>query len=343
MKTPGGLSLRRSCGLAALLALGLSACGGGGSKTSSTATSPTSPTPTNKWTIAGHVVATNTDSAIGGATLTPGWSLAPVTADGNGNYELTNRDTPPSAPAPVTISQAGYISHDVWMSWTLGTRSDVTLDMIRDAPPFSKDFYQQFARDMYDKSDGSPWPLQRWTSAPNFYLRTVDDANHAVEQTVINTTIEALRRGVSAFTAGHYSAGSIETGADARPDATDWISVVFKRHDPDQPCGTAYVGRNPNTINLWLDTCGCGSIRVSPSVTMHEVGHAMGFFHVSDPHSLMYPFDESGCRQGNLSPNEAYHASIVYSRPRFNAEPDHDPKDFKTLSGSRGGGPLVRN
>ena len=124
--------------------------------------------------------------------------------------------------------------------------------MIRDAPPFSKDFYQQFARDMYDKSDGSPWPLQRWTSTPNFYVRTVDDANHAVEQTVINTTIEALRRGVSAFTAGHYSAGSIETGTDERPDATDWINVVFKRHDPDQPCGTAYVGRNPNTIKTWL-------------------------------------------------------------------------------------------
>ncbi len=64
----------------------------------------------------------------------------------------------------------------------------------------------------------------------------------------------------------------------------------------------------------------------------------MGFFHVSDSHSLMYPFDESGCRTGALSPAETFHAAIAYARPRQNSDPDHDPSSFKTRlrAGCRG-------
>ena len=133
---------------------------------------------------AGQVVATGSEQNVGGAALTPGWSLAPVTADAAGNYELGDRVNPPSAPYPLTISQSGFISHDVWITWQLGPRTNVTLDLIRDAPPFSTDFYREFIRDMYDKSDGSPWPLQRWTTPPSFYVRTLDDAGHLVESGV---------------------------------------------------------------------------------------------------------------------------------------------------------------
>ncbi|HEY7059327.1 MAG TPA: matrixin family metalloprotease [Vicinamibacterales bacterium] len=344
MKAHRGVLRRHGCGLAAALTLGVSGCGGGShpSGAASTPIAPTPPTPTNRWSVAGQVVATGSPQGVAGATLTPAWSLAAVTADADGKYELADRTNPPTSPFALTVSEPGFIAHDVWISWQPGSRTNVTLDMIRDAPPFSMDFYRQFVRDMYDQSDGSPWPLQRWTTTPNFYVRTLDDASRAVEQNVVDATIDALRRGVAAFTAGYFSAGSIETGTDVRPEAADWINVEFKRHDPDQPCGTAFVGRNPGTITLWLDTCGCGSIRVSPSVAMHEIGHAMGFFHVSDPHSLMYPFDESGCRPGSLSPAEAFHAAIAYARPRLNADPDHDPSSFKTLTRTKAG-PLVVN
>jgi hypothetical protein len=56
----------------------------------------------------------------------------------------------------------------------------------------------------------------------------------------------------------------------------------------------------------------------------------------------MYPYDESGCRPGALSPAEAFHAAIAYARPRQNTDPDHDPSSFKTLVGSKTG-PLVKN
>ena len=51
---------------------------------------------------------------------------------------------------------------------------------------------------------------------------------------------------------------------------------------------------------------------------MHEVGHALGFFHVGDRDSLMFPFIAGDCPAGALSAAESYHAGIAYSRPRGN-------------------------
>ena len=73
---------------------------------------------------------------------------------------------------------------------------------------------------------------------------------------------------------------------------------------------------------------------------MHEVGHAMGFFHVADKNSLMYPFDSGGCRAGVLSAAESFHAAIAYSRPRQNSDPDKDPSSAKMIAPGRPG-PIV--
>lgn len=73
---------------------------------------------------------------------------------------------------------------------------------------------------------------------------------------------------------------------------------------------------------------------------MHEVGHAVGFFHVLDKRSLMSAFNEGGCRAGSLSAAESFLAAIAYSRPRLNTDPDHDPTSFPTLT-SFTRGPLV--
>jgi hypothetical protein len=331
----------------AVTALLSAACGGGGSRPTPTApstpTTPTSPaTPTNTWSVAGQIVATGSQQPVAGATLTPGWSLAAVTADADGNYQLGDTANPPSTPYPVAVSAPGFVTHDIWITWQRGPRSNVMLDMIRDAAPFSMEFYRQFVRDMYDKSEGSPWPVLRWGTAPSFYVRTVDQNGRPVEPEVLAVTLDALRRAVPAYTAGRYSAAAIETGTGVRPAATDWINVDFRREpNADDPvCGRAFVGRNPGTITLFEDVCSCGSIKVPGSVTMHEVGHAMGFFHVADRNSLMYPFDSGGCRSGALSAAESFHAAIAYSRPRQNSDPDHDPSSFKTFAGLREG-PLV--
>ena len=330
--------------LAATLNMSVCACGGGGSSQTTTPTTPTPPapaTPTNTWSVTGQVVATTSQEAVGGATLTPGWSLAAVTADAQGNYGLGDRANPPSNPYPVTIAQSGFISHDVWIGWQSGTRTNVQVDIIRDAAPFSMEFYRQFVRDTYDKSDGSPWPVLRWEMSPSFYGRTVDQNGRPVEPEVLAVTLDALRRAVPGFIGGRYSAATIETGSDARAAASGWINVDFRRESgPGVVCGRAGVGRNPGTITLYEDVCSCGSIKVPGSVTMHEVGHAMGFFHVADKNSLMYPFDSGGCRAGVLSAAESFHAAIAYSRPRQNSDPDKDPSSAKMIAPGRPG-PIV--
>jgi hypothetical protein len=76
---------------------------------------------------------------------------------------------------------------------------------------------------------------------------------------------------------------------------------------------------------LYDDVCNCGSIKVPGDVVVHEVGHAMGFWHVSDRRSIMYPQASGGCPSGELSANEQYHTAVAYTRWPGNVDPDVDP------------------
>src|SRR3954469_9219768 len=343
MKSTAVRSVPWFCGVTLVLAM--SGCGGGG-ESSSTPVTPTpvatTPAPAaNSWSVAGQVVATGSQQGVSGASLTPGWSLAAVAADAQGNYQLGDTANPPSTPYPVTVAAPGFLSHDLWITWQRGPRTNVTLDMIRDAGPFSGDFYGQLVRGKYDQP-GAPWPVLRWTTAPKFYVKTVDQNGRPIEPEVLAVVIDALSRAVPAWSGGRMSAGAIETGVDARPPVTDWMNVEIKR-DPNerQVCGFAYVGANPGSITLNDDVCSCGSNKIPGAVTMHEVGHAMGFFHVGDRGSLMFPFIAGDCPAGALSAAESYHAKIAYSRSRFNTEPDHDPSPGSG-SGAALTGPMER-
>jgi hypothetical protein len=301
-------------------------------------------TPTNTWSATGQITALGSGQPIGGATLTPGWALPAVTADGQGFYELGAVANPPSTPYPVAISAAGMVTRDTWFTWARGPRTGIDVTLIRDSAPFSMEFYRQFVRDAYDKSEGSPWRNLRWTMAPSFYVKTVDQNGRPIEPEVLAVTLDALRRSVPAWTANVYNAVTIETGTETREAPTGWINVLFRREPNTRtPCGQAFVGRNPGEITLWNDVCSCGSNKVPGSVTMHEVGHAMGFFHVSDRSSVMFPFDSGDCRAGVLSAAESFHAGIAYSRPRGNTDPDKDPVSGASFGATMiGGGPLVK-
>jgi hypothetical protein len=311
-------------------------CGGGGTPASPTTSTQPPPPPTNTWSAAGRVTDLNTGQGIGGATLTPGWSLAAVKADTDGNYMLGDVANPPTTPYPVTVSADGMINHDVWITWARGPRTGVDIDLIRDAAPFSMDFYRQFVRDTFDNDNGAPFPVLRWTTAPSFYVH-LDQTGKPIEPTeVLPVTLDAIRRAVPLFTGGLYQPAAIEVGTDVRPPTPGWINVDIVRVDVRTAtsiiCGQAFIGANPGTITLYYDACPCTGNKVPGDVTVHEVGHALGFFHVSDKASVMYPQILGNCpRPGSLSAAELFHAKIAYSRPRGNTDPDHNPSNAGTL------------
>jgi hypothetical protein len=143
---------------------------------------------------------------------------------------------------------------------------------------------------------------------------------------------QGIRDGVRYYTGNRFQA-TMEEGIATRAERTGWINVLLLREIPEGDyCGLATsVGGNPMTIKLRLDACGCGSIKVPPDVVQHEVGHAMGMFHVEGDQHIMAAGSWFNCRPVAPSAKEQFHAALMYSRPRGNRDPDRDPGGF-TLS-----------
>ena len=282
--------------------------------------------------MAGRLVETVSGQPVAGAQVAPTWDLAAVATGGDGSFTLGAVPNPPSTPYRLSVSSPGFVTREVWVTWARGARTDVTLDVIRDAAPFSMEFYRQFVRGTYDHTDG-PFAVLRWNDSPRFYVRTVDQNGRAIESEVLVVVRDALLRSVPLFTGNKLSVAALEMGVEERPDALGWINVDIKR-DPNERrlCGNALVGANPGRITLMDDVCGCGSNKIPGAVVLHEVGHALGFFHVPNDRNVMYPFAPGSCPAGELSPAERYHAAIAYSRPRGNTEPDTDPSNAGFLA-----------
>jgi hypothetical protein len=209
-------------------------CGGGSGPQTSTPGTPTQPTPppaptqpVNTWSVAGTLVDTVTRQPIAGATITPSWELAAVQTGADGRFELGAVANPPTTPYKVTVSGTDLISRELWITWQRGARTEVTIDAIRNRPPFSLEYYRQLARGTYD-NDG-PYAIFRWMESPKFYLKTVDQNGRAVEPEVLAVIREALPRAVTEFTGRKLSA-TVETGTESRVPATGWINVDIVRN-----------------------------------------------------------------------------------------------------------------
>jgi len=318
------------------------ACGGASS--SSGGSTPTGPSNNSsyRWSIAGSVVDTAAHQGVGGATVRPSWNLAPVSSNGDGAYLLGANGVPPSNPSKLTISADGFVTREQWVTVQAQQRTDVTLDLIRNSAPFSMDFYRQLARGSYDQ-DGAPYPLLLWSQAPKFYLKTTDQLNRSIASDVIATIRDAVTRAVPLWTGNRHTA-YIESGPEVRVSTPGWINILITS-DPGErvTCGQSYIGRDPGEINLNINpVCSCGAVKIPGLVVVHEVGHAMGFFHVGDQKSVMYPRAPGNCPLGDLSADERYHAAIAYQRQRGNVEPDNDPSDGRSsLHGGRVNGPTI--
>lgn len=315
----------------------LQACGGGDS---SPPLRPTPPQPLQNppWTLSGQVVGTLDRLPVANATIELGSVIA--STDGQGRFTMSAPTAPP-LPHTVTVRAGGYRTRETTLAWP--RTGEPVIDLTALAAPFSEDYYNQLARDAYERPEQRS-QLWRWSNAPRIYLKTTDETGRAVVPEVVSDVNSALHDGVRMFSGGTFTA-AIEQGADERPPQVGWINVEIRQNlglvVGENVCGVAqWIGGNPNRIELRLERCGCGSTKVPAALVLHEVGHALGFFHVADRNAVMYPFITGECRQRSITPIEQTHVNVAYARPRGNMDPDRDPVGFflftAPMTGPRG-------
>lgn len=206
----------------------------------------------------------------------------------------------------LIVSAPGYVTRD--------TRAGTArVDLIPTAG-FDLDFYRQFAR---GSLEGALQPLRVLRDSPSFYME-VEGAKGLSAQTAAQLEGVA-RRLLPQLTGGRLRVVRWETGPTPRAPQAGWI-MIERQDQQDRICGRALVGASAGQI--FLD--GNRLCRVD-AVFAHELGHAVGFWHVNLEGSLMFPQQRDANVADAPTERERRHAAIAYARIAGNRDVDVDP------------------
>ena len=177
---------------------------------------------------------------------------------------------------------------------------------------FNGTFWGQLIYNAYDNpgdlSGRSSLVLQ--THSPSVHIRTARLPTSAVA-----SMRQAIPGIVEAVTGTPYAGYVHASISDVTRSGWITIRVVPPGGGPDWIqgawCGAAYVGANPGSI--WLkDTPECTTDSFRALLLAHELGHALGLYHVPDDDAVMNQFN----RTKTFSAAERFHGAVAYDAGR---------------------------
>lgn len=210
---------------------------------------------------------------------------------------LVGCDSTPTSPTPVAEPEDRFAPT---------TRTVRPVD-----PRFDDAFWRQFVFNAYAAPDELSWRTTKvLTIVPNVWIWTLDDT-HQAEEAVRRLFPRTYRE----LTGRPYT-GRIESGPHDRNE-WGWITVEFPTSLQAQRRGQALIGANPGRIKMVWD----GWWHFGPGSTVghwffentlqHEIGHALGFWHVSGTRDVM-SVEGNDWEHERFTARERYHAQLAY-------------------------------